>query len=66
MYVSVLTVLLGEALLFGSPRLLVYAIGMAVCFHLVVVVVEEPHLRKRHGASFQEYCRTTPRWLPRF
>lgn len=65
MYVSALTVLLGEVLLFASPRLLVYAIGLAACFHLVVVVFEEPHLRKRHGASFEEYCRATPRWLPR-
>jgi len=66
MYVSGLTVLLGEALLFASPRLLVYAIGVAAFFHSMVVVFEEPHLRKRYGASFEEYCRTTPRWLPRF
>ena len=66
MYLSILTVLFGEALLFASPRLLVYAAGMAAFFHVVVVFSEEPHLRKRHGASFNEYCRTTPRWLPRF
>jgi len=65
MYLSALAVLSGEALLFTSPRLLVYALGLAACFHLVVVLFEEPHLRRRHGASFDEYCRSTPRWLPR-
>ena len=65
MYVSVLTVLLGEAILFASPRLLGWAFAAALFLHLAVVFLEEPHLRRRHGASFEDYCRTTPRWLPR-
>lgn len=65
MYVSVLTVLSGETLLFASPRLLVYTFAAALFLHLAVVLLEEPHLRRLHGASFEEYCRTTPRWLPR-
>lgn len=27
---------------------------------------EEPELRRRFGESYAEYCRDTPRWLPKF
>ena len=28
-----------------------------------LVLLEEPHLRELHGASYDEYCRRVPRWL---
>lgn len=65
MYAGVLTVLLGEAWLCGSWRRLVYAGVVGVLFHIVVVSVEEPHLRRTRGDSYREYCRTVPRWIPR-
>lgn len=65
MYLSVLSILVGEAILFASPRLLGWAVAAALFLHLTVVLLEEPHLRRRHGAAFEEYCRTTPRWLPK-
>ncbi|HVP00423.1 MAG TPA: methyltransferase [Bryobacteraceae bacterium] len=61
MYVSVVTVVLGEALLFESGALLYYALTLWLFFHLVVVFVEEPHLRQRPG--YTEYCARVPRWL---
>jgi protein-S-isoprenylcysteine O-methyltransferase Ste14 len=66
MYVALIAVLAGEALLFDSASLLVFAAVTAVCFHLVVVYLEEPHLRRRDGAAYDEYRRRVPRWLPRF
>jgi protein-S-isoprenylcysteine O-methyltransferase Ste14 len=31
-----------------------------------VVFYEEPTLRRKFGAEYEEYCRRVPRWLPRF
>jgi protein-S-isoprenylcysteine O-methyltransferase Ste14 len=64
MYVGVLTCVFGEAFLFGSRNLLIYAGVICIWFHLVVVFIEEPHLRKSRGEEYREYCRQTPRWIP--
>jgi hypothetical protein len=64
MYVGVITMVFGEALLFGSLNLLFYAFALCLWFHLVVILIEEPHLRKTRGEEYHEYCRKTPRWLP--
>ncbi len=64
MYISVLLVLLGESVLFTSMRLLRYASIVAVGFHLFVLLYEEPALRHKFGASYEEYCQTVPRWIP--
>jgi protein-S-isoprenylcysteine O-methyltransferase Ste14 len=66
MYVSVGSVLLGEALLFASPRLLAYAAVAWLFCHCAVVFLEEPHLRRTRGQSFERYCREVPRWIPSF
>src|SRR4029453_12337625 len=49
MYVGVLLCTGGEALLFGSARLLAYAALLTLCFHTFVVVYEEPTLRRMFG-----------------
>ncbi len=65
MYVAVFTTLLGEAILFRSwPILSQVAIAMAGV-HLFVVLYEEPALRRKFGAEYEEYCRRVRRWLPR-
>lgn len=66
MYVSVVSILLGEALLFTSMRLLAYAAAAWLFLHGTVVFREEPHLRRTRGESFEGYCREVPRWIPRF
>jgi protein-S-isoprenylcysteine O-methyltransferase Ste14 len=65
MYIGVLTVIVGWALFFGDTRLLVYAAGVAVVFHTVVVVLEEPMLRRQFGDSYQRYCAAVGRWIPK-
>jgi len=66
MYISVFTVLMGEAALFRSITLLEYAIGVAICFHFFVVIQEEPTLRRKMGEAYATYCEEVPRWIPRF
>jgi protein-S-isoprenylcysteine O-methyltransferase Ste14 len=66
MYISVLTILLGEALLFRSVWLLAWMTIAAAMFHLFVVTYEEPTLRRRFGSDYRSYCGAVPRWLPRY
>jgi protein-S-isoprenylcysteine O-methyltransferase Ste14 len=62
---GVLTVLLGEAALFGSLPLLVW-FGAAFAVNAVYFpLVEEPGLRERFGGDYEAYCANVPRWLPR-
>jgi protein-S-isoprenylcysteine O-methyltransferase Ste14 len=65
MYIGVLTVLLGEALWFESRSLFLYAAVVLFCFNLFVLLLEEPTLREKFGESYQRYCESVPRWLPR-
>ncbi len=66
MYVGVLCVIAGWALLFQSGALALYALCVAVAFHLFVRLYEEPHLTRTFGAPYETYCARTHRWLPRF
>jgi protein-S-isoprenylcysteine O-methyltransferase Ste14 len=66
MYVAVTAILLGEAIMARSLDLVIY---WAVFFFLAsafVILYEEPHLRRRFGASYDEYTATVGRWIPRF
>ena len=63
-YLGALLVVLGEAWLFGSLPLLAYAGAMALCCHLFVTGYEERTLARRFGASYLEYRRAVPRWIP--
>jgi protein-S-isoprenylcysteine O-methyltransferase Ste14 len=63
MYVGVLLAVFGQAILFASVRLAVYGVFLAACFHVVVVFMEEPHLLKRNGEPYAQYCRKIPRWF---
>jgi protein-S-isoprenylcysteine O-methyltransferase Ste14 len=65
MYVGVLAVLAGEAWLFASPALALYAAAVATGFHLFVRGYEEPTLRRLFGDAYERYCAVVPRWLPR-
>jgi protein-S-isoprenylcysteine O-methyltransferase Ste14 len=65
MYVAVLAVVIGEAILFQSSWLAVYAAVLFVAFHLFVTQYEEPSLRRRFGESYEAYRARVPRWMPR-
>jgi protein-S-isoprenylcysteine O-methyltransferase Ste14 len=63
MYVGVVGAVAGEALVFHSAGLAVYAVLLLPGFHLRVVFYEERVLRRAFGAPYEEYCRRVPRWL---
>jgi protein-S-isoprenylcysteine O-methyltransferase Ste14 len=64
-YVAVVSLVVGQALLFGSRVLLAYAAALFAAFHLFVVFYEEPTLRRQFGEEYDAYYRQVPRWLPR-
>jgi protein-S-isoprenylcysteine O-methyltransferase Ste14 len=66
MYIGVLSVWFGEAILFHSLLLAGFGVLIALVVHLFVVFYEEPTLRRRFGESYETYLRTVPRWLPRY
>ena len=63
MYVSVTLILLGWAVSFGLRGLLVYAVCVAVAFHLRVLLNEEPFLARTHGDEWSRYASRVPRWF---
>jgi len=66
MYWSVVFVMLGEAAVFHSRALVELAIAFFVGANLFVRLYEEPGLKRKFGAEYEEYSRCVPRWLPRF
>jgi len=60
-----LAVIWGVALHLTSLGAALYAVAITSLAHALVVHVEEPELRRRFGRSYDEYCRSVPRWLPR-
>jgi protein-S-isoprenylcysteine O-methyltransferase Ste14 len=65
MIAAVLTVLLGEAAVFGSPGLLVWSAIFFAANQVFFLIYEEPALERRFGDEYGEYRREVPRWLPR-
>ncbi len=64
-YVAIVLIICGEALLFDSLTLLGYAVLLLLLFHLRVALFEEPRLRRKFGEQYEQYCRAVPRWLLR-
>lgn len=64
MYVGVILIVLGQALLYRSAHVLWWAAGCWLGFHHRVVDVEEPHLREEYGEAYDRYCEEVPRWIP--
>jgi protein-S-isoprenylcysteine O-methyltransferase Ste14 len=63
MYLGALLLVFGEAVLFGSCAVMYYGIALAILIHFIVVYLEEPHLKKKGGASYDQYLAKVPRWF---
>ena len=64
MYLGVILLILGQALLLGREILYAWAVVAWVIFELSLVTWEEPQLRRRFGESYDDYRRRVRRWLP--
>ena len=65
MYVAVLSIILGQALIFSSWAVFIYGLIAAAAMISFVKFYEEPTLARRYGAQYQAYRRAVPGWLPR-
>ncbi len=67
MYVGFVSGWIGLWMVFGHADLRsIAAVVLAlVGVHLFVVLYEEPALRSKFGAEYEEYCRSVRRWWPR-
>ncbi|HEV2388028.1 MAG TPA: isoprenylcysteine carboxylmethyltransferase family protein [Candidatus Acidoferrales bacterium] len=65
MYIGALSVLVGFALYLRSPSVLGLVLAAFLAFHAFVLAYEEPALRAKFGAEYEDYCRRVRRWLPR-
>jgi protein-S-isoprenylcysteine O-methyltransferase Ste14 len=65
MYVAVVAVITGQALLFVSVGVLGYALAVWALTASFVRWYEEPTLARRYGAQFERYRAAVPAWLPR-
>ncbi len=62
---GVISVLLGEACLSGSPAVLMWALAVVVVNVVYIPLLEEPNLYQRFGDDYRDYVRHVPRWIPR-
>ena len=65
MYIGVLLIVVGQAVLFDSRTVLLYAAFLWLAFHVFVLLYEEPALHKQFGPEYDNYKQRVPRWLPK-
>ncbi len=62
---GVLSMLLGEIFVSGSRALVSWFVIFWILNSIYIPLVEEPSLERRFGASYREYKKYVPRWIPR-
>lgn len=62
---AVLIMLLGEALMFRSRPIAMWAAIFFAINHLYFLLIEEPGLQRRLGEPYARYRAKVPRWIPR-
>jgi protein-S-isoprenylcysteine O-methyltransferase Ste14 len=65
-YMGVLLIFLGHFLWFGYWSLLLYIVLAFIGVHIFVILYEEPILKRKFGAAYEDYCQRVPRWIPKF
>jgi protein-S-isoprenylcysteine O-methyltransferase Ste14 len=65
MYVAVIMVIIGQALILGRWSLWIYAVAAWLATAAFVRWYEEPTLRGRFGPDYDAYRQAVPAWLPR-
>jgi protein-S-isoprenylcysteine O-methyltransferase Ste14 len=66
LYVGNILVLFGLFIIWNTPLLYLIGVPFVLIGYKGIVAAEEAFLRRKFGADYDEYCRTTNRWIPDF
>jgi protein-S-isoprenylcysteine O-methyltransferase Ste14 len=64
MYLGVILLVVGQGLLLGREILFLWAAVAWLIFTSFLAFYEEPELRRRFGADYDDYRRRVRRWIP--
>ena len=64
LYVGNILVLFGLFIIWNTPLLYLLGVPFVLSGYMGIVAAEEAFLRRKFGAAYVEYCRTTNRWIP--
>lgn len=64
-YVGAFLIFFAHFLWFGYWSLLMYTVLAFIGVHFFIIFYEEPTLKRKFGAAYEEYCQRVPRWIPR-
>jgi protein-S-isoprenylcysteine O-methyltransferase Ste14 len=66
LYVGFAARWIGLWVIFGhaNPTAIAAVVAVALGIHLFVLFYEEPTLRGKFGADYEQYCRNVDRWWP--
>lgn len=65
MYLAVISIVLGQALLFANVWVLAYLAVTWTAVHLFILGYEEPTLSQAYGEQYDRYRDNVRRWIPR-
>ena len=65
MYIGGLILLVGFGFYQHSISILLLSLFWFGLVHMFVVYFEEPNLKEKFGGTYETYCKTVPRWIPR-
>lgn len=63
-YIGILSIILGWAVMYQSRMLFLYAFYTALFFQGFIILYEERHLRRIFGDEYKQYCAAVNRWFP--
>ena len=66
MYVAVVSLILGQALVLGNLQVFVYGSCVWLAMHMFVLAYEEPTLRRTFAQQYADFCSHVPRWIPQW
>jgi protein-S-isoprenylcysteine O-methyltransferase Ste14 len=65
MYVAVVTLILGQALIWADASVLGYGVLVWMISHIFVTTYEEPTLARTFPSEYANFRSNVPRWIPR-
>jgi protein-S-isoprenylcysteine O-methyltransferase Ste14 len=66
MYLGVFLFIFGSAIFKDSFTIFIYFCLIVLFFNLVIIYIEEPHLKKKYGDEYLSYINNVPRWFKFF